>query len=77
MSQRVGRSDGGVGRPGEAVGFGDVVDVHQHGHRQAVPGQVLRDDRDHTIKAVTEDGRTKTMRITIPAGGDVRKKVVW
>ena len=32
---------------------------------------------DHTIKAVTEDGRTKTMRITVPADGDVRKKVVW
>ncbi len=32
---------------------------------------------DHTIKAVAEDGRTKTMRVTVPANGDVRKKVTW
>jgi serine/threonine protein kinase len=32
---------------------------------------------DHTIKAVAEDGRTKTMRISIPAGGDARRKITW
>jgi serine/threonine-protein kinase len=32
---------------------------------------------DHSIKAVTEDGRTKTMRVTIPAGGDARRKFTW
>jgi serine/threonine-protein kinase len=32
---------------------------------------------EHTIKAVAEDGRTKTMRVMIPAGGDARRKVTW
>jgi hypothetical protein len=32
---------------------------------------------DHTLKAVTEDGRVKTMKIHIDAGGNVRKKVTW
>jgi serine/threonine protein kinase len=31
----------------------------------------------HVIKAVTEDGRTQSLRIEVPAGGEVRKKVTW
>ncbi len=32
---------------------------------------------EHTVKAVAEDGRTKTLRITVPAGGDARRKITW
>jgi serine/threonine-protein kinase len=31
----------------------------------------------HVIKAVTEDGRAKSVRVDVPAGGEVRKKVTW
>jgi serine/threonine-protein kinase len=31
----------------------------------------------HTIRAVAEDGRTRSLRIEVPPGGEVRKKVVW
>ena len=32
---------------------------------------------DHTLKAITEDGRAKSIRIKVEPGGTVRKKVVW
>ena len=32
---------------------------------------------DHTLKAVTEDGRVKTLKIQVESGGNVRKKVTW
>jgi hypothetical protein len=32
---------------------------------------------DHTIKAVTQDGRTKTIKIHVDPGATVRRKVTW
>ncbi|HTJ42446.1 MAG TPA: serine/threonine-protein kinase [Kofleriaceae bacterium] len=32
---------------------------------------------DHSIKAITEDGRTQSLRVHVDAGADVRKKVTW
>ena len=32
---------------------------------------------DHTVKAVTDDGRTQSLKIHVEPGGDVRKRVVW
>jgi serine/threonine protein kinase len=32
---------------------------------------------DHTVKAVTQDGRTKTIKIHVAPGATVRRKVTW
>jgi serine/threonine-protein kinase len=32
---------------------------------------------EHTIKAVAEDGTTKTMRVNVEPGGDLRRRVTW
>ena len=32
---------------------------------------------EHTIKAVAEDGSVKTLRVTVEAGGDLRRRVIW
>jgi eukaryotic-like serine/threonine-protein kinase len=32
---------------------------------------------DHTLKAISEDGKSKTMRIKVEPGGTVRRKVTW
>jgi serine/threonine-protein kinase len=35
------------------------------------------DAGDHVLKAVTEDGRVKSMKIHVDSGGTVRRKVTW
>jgi serine/threonine-protein kinase len=32
---------------------------------------------NHSLKAVAEDGRTKTIQISVPAGGEARRKMSW